>query len=282
MTKLHVLVVLQTHSKGDSQHYLGFTTEERFCKAPKSEVTRRCTRSLVESLNHAKNIFSDSEFELVVYDDHSDEQSVIDIKNNLNLATFKTEFISLDTYGIMPSILKCYEHGRDHGKEIVYFVQDDYLYDTTAIHDMIITMMHTSAGLGNFTSVYPFDDPYRYIPQNSAIPSHIIRSQKRHWRTSAASASCVMVHHQMLIKNWDLFEAMGKHEVNSLMEDNTINKIWQLRGYYLFVPIPSLALHMQYSCEYDDQINWCEWWGRYDEPKVISSDLPSTPASPND
>jgi glycosyltransferase involved in cell wall biosynthesis len=267
MTKLHVLVVLQTHSKGDNQHYLGFTTEPRFCNAPKAEVTRRCTRSLVESLNHAKNIFSDSYFELIVYDDHSDEQTITDIKNNLDIANFKTEFISLDTYGIMPSILKCYEHGRDHGKEIVYFAQDDYLYDTTAISDMIYTMIEASTNLNKFASIYPFNDPYRYIPQNTSALSHIIRSQKRHWRTSIATASCFMVHHQMLIKNWDLFEAMGKHVVCREMEDNTINKLWTQRGYYLFVPIPSLALHMQYNTEMDDQINWREWWDRYDIQK---------------
>jgi predicted SAM-dependent methyltransferase len=264
MTKLHVLVVLQTHSKGDNQHYLGLTKEERFCKAPKAEVTRRCTRSLVQSLNYAKELFINSEFELVVYDDHSDDQSVIDIKNNLNLANFKTQFIPLDTHGIMPSILKCYEHGRDHGKEIVYFAQDDYLYDTTAIYDMIETMMDTSMKLGNFVSVYPYDDPYKYIPENANVSSHIIRWRKRHWRTQIMTASCFMTHHKIITDNWDLFEAMGKHEVDRRMEDNTINQLFRTRGYHLIVPIPSLALHMQYQSEIDDQINWREWWDKYD------------------
>jgi SAM-dependent methyltransferase len=276
MTKLHVLVVLQTHSKGDNQHYLGFTTEERFCKAPKAEVTRRCTRSLVESLNYAKALFLESEFELVVYDDHSDQQAVTDIKNNLNIANFKTQFIPLDTYGIMPSILKCYEHGRDHGKEIVYFAQDDYLYDTTAIYDMIMTMMDTSMKLGTFVSVYPYDDPYKYIPENTSILSHIIRSRKRHWRTQLMTASCFMTHHQIITDNWDLFEAMGKHEVTPKMEDETINQLFRTRGYYLIVPIPSLALHMQYQSEIDDQLNWREWWDRYERSSLLS---PTTDAT---
>jgi SAM-dependent methyltransferase len=276
MTKLHVLVVLQTHSKGDNQHYLGFTTEERFCKAPKAEVTRRCTRSLVESLNYAKALFLESEFELVVYDDHSDQQAVTDIKNNLNIANFKTQFIPLDTYGIMPSILKCYEHGRDHGKEIVYFAQDDYLYDTTAIYDMIMTMMDTSMKLGTFVSVYPYDDPYKYIPENTNILSHIIRSRKRHWRTQLMTASCFMTHHQIITDNWDLFEAMGKHEVTPKMEDETINQLFRTRGYYLIVPIPSLALHMQYQSEIDDQLNWREWWDRYERSSLLS---PTTDAT---
>lgn len=266
---MHILVVLQTHSKGDNQHYMGFNKHERYCNAPKGEILRRCTRSLVESMNYAKELFLDAELELVVYDDHSHESAVTDIKNNLNIATFKTQFIPLDTYGIMPSILKCYEHGRDHGKEIVYFAQDDYLYEKTAILDMVMTMIDTANKLGNFTCIYPFNDPYRYIPQNTVVQSHIIRCQKRHWRTQNATASCFMVHHSVLVKEWDLFEGMGKHEVDSKMEDNTINKLFYQRGYYLFVPIPSLALHMQYDTEKDDLINWREWWDKYDRPEPL-------------
>jgi predicted SAM-dependent methyltransferase len=273
---INVLVVLQTHSKGDSQHYLGMNQNERFVKQPKSEVTRRCTRSLVEAMNYAKELYLDSTFELVVFDDHSDESTVNEIKNNLNIATFKTQFIALDTYGIMPSILRCYEHGRDYGKEIVYFAQDDYLYDTTAIYDMIQTMMFTSHALGNFTCIYPYDDPYKYIPENTAVQSHIIRRQGRHWRTLPMTASCFMVHHQVIKDNWDVFEAMGKHPVDSKMEDNTINQLFRTRGYYLFVPIPSLALHMQYDTEEDDQMNWREWWDRYDRPEILQPTIDNT------
>ena len=273
---INVLVVLQTHSKGDSQHYLGMNNNERFVKAPKSEITRRCTRSLVETMNYAKELYLDSEFELVVFDDHSDESAVNEIKNNLNTATFKTQFIALDTYGIMPSILRCYEHGRDYGKEIVYFAQDDYLYDTTALYDMIQTMMFTSGALGNFTCIYPYDDPYKYIPENTAVQSHIIRRQGRHWRTLPMTASCFMTHHQVIKDNWDVFEAMGKHKVDAKMEDNTINQLFRTRGYYLFVPIPSLALHMQYDTEEDDQMNWREWWDRYDRPEPLQPTIDNT------
>ena len=269
MSKMHVLVVLQTHSLGESQHYMGMTHYKRFVNQPKNEITRRCSRSLIESMNYAKELFLDSDFELVVYDDHSDKTTVNDIKSNLNIATFKTQFISLETHGIMPSILKCYEHGKEHGKEIVYYAQDDYLYDEKAIYSMILTMIDTSTKLGNYTCIYPFDDPYRYIPENTVVQSHVIRCQGRHWRTQVASASCFMTHHKVITDNWDLLEAMGKHELTSKMEDNTINKLWQQRGYYLFVPIPSLALHMQYDTEMDDQIDWASWWQKYDRPESL-------------
>lgn len=267
---MNLLVILQSHSKGDSQHYLKFHDNKRYCNAPKSEIQRRCTRSLVESMNYAKELFLDSEFELVVYDDHSDSSAVQELKNNLNIATFKTQFIELDTHGIMPSILKCYEHGRDFGKEIVYFAQDDYLYDTTAIYDMMMTLVDTSNKLNNFTCIYPYDDPYKYTPENTVVQSHIIQCQGRHWRTQIMTASCFMTHHKIIKDNWDLFEAMGKHPVTTDMEDKTINQLFRSRGYYLFTPIPSLALHMQYDTEKDPFLDWTAWWKRYDRPETLS------------
>jgi 2-polyprenyl-3-methyl-5-hydroxy-6-metoxy-1,4-benzoquinol methylase len=267
---LNVLIVLQTHSKGDNQQHLGFS---RYCDAPKSEVQRRCTRSLIESINYAKVLFNakqETKFQLVVYDDHSDESAIKELKNNLNLATFPTQFIPLDTYGIMPSILKCYEHGLEHGIDIVYFAQDDYLYDTNAIYDMMVTLIDTTIKLGNYSSVYPFNDPYRYyIPENTAVKSHIIQSQGRHWRTQTATASCFMTWWPVIQQEWDLFEAMGNHPIESDMEDNTINRLFHERGYYLFVPMPSLALHMQYDTEKDPYMNWREWWDRYDRPEPL-------------
>jgi glycosyltransferase involved in cell wall biosynthesis len=266
---MHLLVVLQTHSIGDNQHYEKCTEEKRFTNTSKAEITRRCSRSLVESMNYAKELLVDSDFELVVYDDHSDDQTIDEIKNNLNISTFKTQFISLDTHGIMPSILKCYQHGRDFGKHIVYFAQDDYLYDREAILKMISTLMETTVRLNSYSSIFPFDDPYRYIPENTIVKSHLIRHEGLHWRTQNAVSSCFMVHHEMLIKEWDLFEAMGNHKVDKSMEDDTINKLWNERGYYLFVPIPSLALHMQYSTELDDQIDWASKWKKFERQEKI-------------
>lgn len=273
---MNVLIVLQTHNKGDNQHYLKLNDYKRYCNASKSEIQRRCTRSLVESINFAKELFLDFKFEMVVYDDHSDELAIQEIKNNLNIARFKTEFIPLETHGIMPSILKCYEHGRDYGKEIVYFAQDDYLYEQLAIYEMVSTLIFTSEQLRNYTSIYPFNDPYRYHPVNVGVQSHIILGEKRYWRTQIGTASCFMTHHEVIKKEWDLFEAMGSHAVDNKMEDETINKLWNERGYYLFVPIPSVALHMQYESEKDPFINWKEWWDKYDRPEPLTPTTDNT------
>lgn len=261
---MHLLVVLQTHSKGDSQHYLKMHDLKRYCGADKPEVTRRCVASLIDTMNHAKATVPNLEIELMVFDDHSDEESVGYLTANLSRATFPTKLEFLETRGIMPSILRCYEHGRDHGKEWVYFAQDDYLYDETAIHKMLEGANKFSQSMGRPVSIYPFNDPYKYEPVNVVVRSHIVRTSDRHWRTQIMTASCFMTHISIIHNEWHLFEKMGKSEVSGVMEDESINQLFRTRGYYLFVPIPSLALHMQYSTEYDPFMDWRAWWDKYD------------------
>lgn len=268
---MHLLVVLQTHSKGDSQHYLKMHEMKRYCGEDKPEVTRRCVASLIDTMNHAKATVPNLQIELQVFDDHSDEESVGYLKENLAKANFPVQLEHLETYGIMPSILRCYEHGRDHGQDWVYFAQDDYLYDETAIHKMLKASVEFSNNMGRAVSIYPFNDPYKYMPENVAVRSHIVRSSDRHWRTQIMTASCFMTHISVIKDEWHLFEKMGKSEVSGVMEDESINQLFRSRGYFLFVPMPSLALHMQYSTEYDPFMDWREWWDKYaksDKPNI--------------
>lgn len=259
----HLLVVLQTHSLGDSQHYLKMHDMKRYCGADKPEVLRRCTASLVDSLNYAKETLRDMEIELQVFDDHSDEQSLAYLQQSLSKARFPVRLEHLETRGIMPSILKCYEYGREWVKDWVYFVQDDYLYEENAIHDMMLAINQFSANTNSPASIYPFNDPYKYEPVNTVIQSHLVRSQGRHWKTHIHTASCFMTHKLVIEKEWDLFEKMGKDKVHGKMEEESINRLFYERGYYLFVPIPSLALHMQYSTEEDPLYDWRPLWDKY-------------------
>ena len=260
----HLLVVLQTHSLGDSQHYLKFHEMKRYCGADKPEVLRRCTSSLIDSLNYAQTTLRDLDIELQVFDDHSDEQSLAYLQQSLNKARFPVNLEHLETSGIMPSILKCYEHGRDHGKEWVYFVQDDYLYEENAIRDMLLAINTFSRNLNAPASIYPFNDPFKYEPVNTVIQSRLVRAEKRHWKTHIHTASCFMTHKLVIDKEWDLFEKMGKDVVHGKMEEESINRLFYQRGYNLFVPIPSLALHMQYSTEEDPLYDWRPLWDKYD------------------
>lgn len=255
------LCVLQTHTLSNNQDSLGL---KRYGCDSKSEVVKRCVRSLIASINFCKLIHPEHTYRLMVLDDHSDDTSIQVLKDNLSRATFETGLEHLTTKGIMPNILACYERGRDYGKDLVYFAQDDYLFCESAIEEMIDAYYQFSGNLHNSVCIYPFDDPYRYQPQN-LHPVRVVHGKARHQRTNTATPSCFMTDHSVIKKEWDLFEAMGKHPITTDMEDKTINRLFTERGYWLFTPIPSLALHFQFDTERDPYINWRNWWDKWED-----------------
>jgi hypothetical protein len=260
-----LLVVLQSHSLTNNQKQI-----TRYMCQDKSEISYRCIKSLITTLNHCrKEKPNEVNIKLVILDDHSDEPFLKRLNSILSDCNFPYEIRHLETRGIMPSILACYEYGRDKGKDLVYFAQDDYLYFETCMYEMLDAYFRFSEKSKLPVCIYPFDDPYRYgIPPDRQPLVSVHLGIKRHWRTAFGTASCFMVDHPTLKKNFDLFDAMGKHAVDSVMEDETINKLFNERGCLLFTPIPSIALHAQADTEKDPYIDWKALWDQFEEGKT--------------
>ena len=140
---------------------------------------------------------------------------------------------------------------------------------------MVNTWVDASTRLNKPVSIFPYNDPYHYIPVNTQIPSYVVQSSGRHWRTNVLTSSCFMTHISIIKEEWDLFYKMGTSELSSSMEDDSINQLFKTRGYFLLIPIPSLALHMQFDTEKDPFINWREWWDKYDETDAVYNFKPN-------
>ena len=262
--KTHLLVVLQTHSKSNSQKQI-----TRYCGEPKIEVSSRCVFSLIDSLNYASENNPNLEIELQIFDDHSDEEFLETLNKLISIAKFKVNLEHIETYGIMPSILRCYEHGRDYGKEWVYYIQDDFLFQKNSVDLILFAANQFSLNLNSPVSIHAFNDPYEYTcPENTALKSHIVISKDRYWRTNIHGVFSMFTHHSIIKDNWDLFYKMGTSEVSAIMEEQSISRLFWERGYYQFTPIPSLTLHMQAETEKDPFIDWKSWWNEYDLEKL--------------
>ena len=262
--KTHLLVVLQSHSKGnrDDNH-------ERYCNAPKIEVSSRCIFSVIDSLNYAQEQYPDYEIELQIFDDHSDQEFLDILQRLIDTAKFKVNLTHLETYGIMPSILRCYEHGRDYGRDWVYFIQDDFLHQQNSVELMIDAINQFSCNLNAPASIFPFNKPAEYHQaENTAVSCNIVVSRDRYWRTNIHPAVTLMTHSSIIKLHWDLFHKMGTSEVSETMEMDSICKIYYERCHYCFTPIPSLALHMQGEYDKDFFIDWKSWWNEYDLEKL--------------
>lgn len=256
---LELLIVLQSHSIHNNQANI-----KRYMHDDKAEISYRCIKSLINSIEWCLQKENNINIKLKIFDDHSDEKFLVRLKKLLEKTSIEHDLESLETRGIMPSIRACYEHGKDHGKDLVYFAQDDYLYFETAIWEMVDAYFQFTKETNREICIYPFDDPYRYHIRPPILSAMILGS-KRHWKTAYHTASCFMVTHHTLVNHWDLFYNMATHEVNSIMEDATINILFRERQHLLFTPIPSLALHSQSEFEKDPYIDWVPLWEKFKE-----------------
>lgn len=247
---------LQTHSD------ISVHGPHRYVGAPKSEIMLRCARSLVTSINQA-----DGDIVLRVFDDHSSAETVSVLRRILSTCTYPVEFVALEDRGYNASCLASFSRAREDAREVVYFVEDDYLHTPSAIEEMLAAHALFKDKLGGReVALHPYDDPKNYWSMIfSREDCRVVYGTKRHWRTNTHTTNTCWVEAGTLRRNWELFDRLGRYSstpygvANHIFEASTINEIWR-EQVTLFTPIPSLALHLQYEEHKDPYLDWEEWW----------------------
>ena len=75
------------------------------------------------------------------------------IKNQSNEQTFSN----------LSTLLKCFEIAKTEGKDLVFFVEDDYLHFEPMLEEMIASYERISSQLNNDIFMCPADYPYLYM-----------------------------------------------------------------------------------------------------------------------
>jgi SAM-dependent methyltransferase len=260
------LIALQTHNKSNSQDdyeaYEGFKFKRYGCD-DKTEIVKRCTRSLIKSINYAQEKLPNYKFRLNVFDDHSSDEGIQILKDNLSLANFPTNLKQIEGFGLLASLRECYENMRDTGKDLVFQAQDDYIFDEECFHQLVLQWQQYQPRFAKPLSLLPYNDPYRYWDDN-VVPVRIVQGPDRHWRQTYQVPCTFMTTHEVVVKEWDLFDKIcNGHPHDPKLEDGSVNKLWQEREYVVMAPIPTLALHFQTEQEKDPYIKWEDWWNKH-------------------
>ena len=268
---MEFLIALQTHNLSNSQDtykpYEGFEFKRYGCN-DRNELIKRCTRSLIRSINYAQDKLPDWKFKLNVFDDHSSEFGLQLIKNNLALANFSTKLYHNELPGLLPSLRYCYENMRDEGKDLVMQAQDDYLFDEQCFYQCILHWLKFQPKFEKKLSLLPYNDPYRYWDHN-VVPVRIVQGPDRHWRQTYQVPCTFITHHDVVINEWDLFDKIcNGHPHDPKLEDDSVNLLWQKRDYVVMSPIPTLSIHFQTENEKDPYLDWQSWWNQHADETV--------------
>jgi len=231
--------------------------KKRLFDKDKSEYTFRSLNSIIISLSQAKKSFPQIEFDIVIIDHNSIKNDLEQMQKQLDKSYFKNSIISLNLdefkdkikkinaenkvvtenqISNMSNIHKSLLIAKDQCKDLVYFVEDDYLHMREAITEMIFAYERISSQINEELILCPTDYPYLYTKID---PTNIFLGSTKHWRIIGETLCTFLTSSNILQKHWDKFISMCQFEHYPF--EQPLHEIY--KSEYCLSPIPSLALH---------------------------------------
>jgi len=250
--------------------------KKRLFDFKKSEYTFRSLNSIIKSLKHAKTIFTNIEFNVVVIDHNSKKDDVYQIKSQLSNSKLKNSFITLDVNNFINNINKINEKKENvtqnqisnmsnihkslqvakEYKDLIYFVEDDYIHEQDAIEEMIFSYERISSQLNRELILCPADYPYLY---NKISSTSVFLGSKKHWRKVDETLCTLLTSREIVDKYWDKLVSMCQFEHYPF--EKPLHEIYKYE--FCLSPIPSLAIHctnVNSIFGISPNVNWGKIW----------------------
>ena len=249
----------------------GVANLTRIRQVNRQELILKCFESLATSLAQYTGAYH-----LHVLDDHSGPEFLAHLHYTLEgHAIYNHTITSLEESGFNFSAHEQFRWGRDAARDLVYFVEDDYLHAPDAISSMVEAYQVLDQVSGfNPVAISPFDSVGMYLPDRMA-PTRLFYSGNRLWRGTGMTGNTVMIHSNQVREYWPLFERLALEfgRDPTVTEDSTINRLWNnsvdIAGpICLFSPIPSTAIHVAYHEPVQLTTSLNDWKSDYDAIKI--------------
>ena len=225
-------------------------SKKRLFEQPKIEYTIRSINSLKNSIKFCQNKYPNLKIKTIIVDDNSKEENLHKIKKLINGENI--EIISLEhkkyesiikkqktkeTFSNLTSLLKSFEIAKDQGKDLIFFVEDDYLHFEPMLEEMVASYERIASQIGKDIFMCPSDYPYLYMNNEK---TNILIGNKRHWRTVNKTLCTFMTSNNLLNKYWENFykTCLDRHDPF----EKYINEIYKKE--FCISPLKSLSLHL--------------------------------------
>ena len=243
-----ILIILRANTKID----IWDQNKKRIFEKPKTEYTSKSISSLIKSIVYCKTKYPNIKIKTLIVDDDSDEKTLIHIKKTINSSELDMEIINFDkrdydniinkqknlqTFGNLSSLLHSFELGKKMGKDLVFFLEDDYIHFEPMLEEMIASYERISSQTKNELFMCPADYPYLYMNNEK---SNILIGNKRHWRTIDKTLCTFMTSIELINKYWDNFYSTCLDRNEPF--EKYLNEIYKKE--LCISPLKSLSVHM--------------------------------------
>ena len=243
-----VLVIFRTNTDVE----IWDQNKKRLFEEPKVEYSLRALNSLIRSINFSKTKYPNIKFKTIIVDDKSKEENLDKLKKLIDVSGLDisitplnhdkyTDTIKLQrndqTFSNLASLLQSFELGKEHGEDLIFFVEDDYLHFEPMMEEMIASYERIASQINKDIFMCPADYPYLYMNNEK---TNILIGNKRHWRTVNQTLCTFMTTKSLLNKYWDNF-------YNTCLDRNDpfekhLNEIYTKE--FCISPLKSLSLHL--------------------------------------
>ncbi len=243
-----ILIILRTNTKID----IWDQNKKRIFEKSKVEYTSKSINSLIKSIIYCKTKYPNIKIKTLIVDDDSDEKTLINIKKTINSSKLDMEIINFDkrdydniinkqknlqTFSNLSSLLHSFELGKKMGKDLVFFLEDDYIHFEPMLEEMIASYERISSQTEKELFMCPADYPYLYMNNEK---SNILIGNKRHWRTIDRTLCTFMTSIELINKYWDNFYSTCLDRNEPF--EKYLNEIYKKE--LCISPLKSLSVHM--------------------------------------
>jgi len=243
-----VLVIFRTNTDVE----IWDQNKKRLFEKPKIEYSLRALKSLIKSINFSKKKYPNIKFKTIIVDDKSKEENLNKLKKLINESGLDINITHLNhdkykntvkqqkndqTFSNLASLLQSFELGKEHGEDLVFFVEDDYLHFEPMMEEMIASYERIASQVNKDIFMCPADYPYLYTNNEK---TNILIGNKRHWRTINQTLCTFMTTKSLLDKYWDNFYKTCLDRNDPF--EKYLNEIYTKE--FCISPLKSLSLHL--------------------------------------
>ena len=232
-------------------------SKKRLFEKNKEEYTRRTLVSITKCINSAKNLFKNTKFKIYIIDHNSSKNQIDSIKAILEKSNINFEILKLDLDKFSKQIKKINEENkevttnqksnmsnihqslyvaREKSKDLIYFVEDDYIHEKNSLSEILYTYEKIASLTKQELIICPADYPYLY---NQIENTKIFLGENRHWRKIDQTLCTFLTDKKIVEKYWNELTDMCKLEHYPF--EKPLHNIYKKE--LCVSPIPSLAVH---------------------------------------
>ena len=254
--------------------------KKRLFEQEKIEYTLRTIHSLLNSVKLNSQL-QNININFKIIDHNSADQCLMKIENIFKSFNTKYSLINLDVEKFKKKINPINERGdkvtsnqmsnmaniyqslieAKKSKDLIYFVEDDYIHNKNSINEMIFTYERIASQLDREIILCPTDYPYLYA---KADVSQILLGHQCHWRKVNETLCTFLTSKLMIEKYWNKYISMCEKEHAPF--EKPMHEIYEKE--LCISPIPSLAIHLTNINSIFGLSPNVDWKKTWDENKV--------------